>query len=154
MVKETYNRAETFLWSAINWVGGGALTLLLLFALFTVGPPLETRLFPVTSKISIVTIEPHGERGTDFTFTFEKRRWRDGCELVGFEVFRTDRAFAPGFTPYKVNGKPVTSNAAGAFASSVWRIDELTPAVVQGAVRMEWRHRCHPFWITRTLIYP
>ena len=62
-----------------------------LYAIWIVGPPLETRFWPVVSKLQIISMEPAPDGFTKIRAGFNKLR---DCEYVGIAWFVGDRSIS------------------------------------------------------------
>lgn len=140
----------------LNWLDrtittlGVTFTIILsIWVFYTVGPWLESNYFPVTSKITFV--EKYEDKGrTIFRFQYEKKRQ---CEFNSFEWF-SGRTFKENHSPKKMGSKEVTSNPSGeTYISSMWVIDAPIDETFNDPL-IVWWHQCHPFWETKTIIYP
>ena len=117
-------------------------------ALFTVGPILETKYFPVYSKFRIVRAEPV-EGGVRIVARFTKYR---NCDPQGYGWYVGELGLlrqvmtrpTPGATVHRPLGPQITSPIV---------VKELTMADLP-YLSAEMYHHCHPLWLTRSVIYP
>lgn len=123
------------------------------FTLFTVGPAIETRLFPVVSTLRIlsITADQDGQAVVDAEFT----KLRD-CEFVGISWYRN---LAEGFERVPVilhrregdtssPNRPVGTQRAGP-----WVIGMPAAELRENSFAV-LTHTCHPLWPTRTAFWP
>jgi hypothetical protein len=145
------NALRRFLWESAFYA---IMFVTVTFTVFTVGPWLESRVFPVVGKLVILRAEPTPSGGTLIYAAFSKKR---DCEYVGISWHRRlpdgsierlpitlHRAAGDVSSP----NRPVGSTVAGPWELPV-PFDELkadTFALLQ--------HRCHSFWITTTEFFP
>lgn len=121
-----------------------ALSLALTPAVFSVGPAIESRFFPVVSDVKVEGVEKV-EDGVAFYVAFDKVRqckflgvaWYLGAERVGIE-------FEPGHNLYPLT-RPVGDQYAGP-----WLVRNVTSLEGTTAVAI---HSCHPLWETVTPFY-
>lgn len=123
-------------------------TMVLVLAFFTVGPWIETKYFPVYSKFTIVESQQTPE-GLQMVARFTKKRNCDpqgyGWFVGDFGALRQVRLHTlPGYTIHRPLGTQLTQPFV---------VKELTVADLAN-IYAEVYHRCHPLWITRTVIYP
>lgn len=112
------------------------------------GPSLETVFFPVYSKFDPVLIEST-EEGVVAQFRYEKLR---ACPAQGFAWYTGD--FGNGGE--RVSVEPVaqlTPRTVGEHLTTPYLI-RATSEQLRDDIRAEIFNRCHPFWLTRTEIYP
>lgn len=119
--------------------------LALLPGLFTVGPVIETRFFPVVDNVQIEDLKRHDE-GVSFYVRFDKLR---PCEFLGVSWYegamRRGVAFEPDSALYP-RTRPVGDQYAGPWLVTSVRTLDGTHAVAH--------HRCHPLWVTASPFYP
>lgn len=119
---------------------------------FVVGPWAETKFFPVYSKFRIISIEPSGDDASTITFEFEKNR---ACEPKGMAWYFGE----PGTTfrqlRIDVTASGIRNRAlpVGKHTSREYLMDA-TPDEIRDATFAEIFNTCHPFWTTRSEIYP
>ncbi len=124
---------------------------ILLIAFFTFGPWIETKWFPVYSKFKIVSIERAEESKSKVVFKFTKLRQ---CEPQGAAWFFGEPGSA--FRQLRVeiqNPNPTASRPLGTQLTFPYVIDA-TVEQVANATFAEIYNRCHPFWLTRSEIFP
>ena len=123
----------------------------LVMGVYTIGPWLETKFLPVYSRFEIMQIEPYGEGQTRAIFKFTKYRQ---CEPQGFAWYTGELGAAFRQLRVKVESTgSVPSRPLGVQMTSPYVIDA-TPAQVKDATFAEIFSTCHPFWTTRSVIYP
>lgn len=121
--------------------------------IFSVGPLIEERFFPVYSKFTIVEAVnvPGGVRAV---FRFTKWRncdpsergiaWYHGDEGSGFTQLRTENLGPPAVLP-----RPI-----GTQRTNPWLFQGIDELDLRSEVFAEVYARCHPLWITRTVVFP
>lgn len=113
-----------------------------------IGPIVETRFFPVYSRFAVEDIRA-AEGGTEARFRFTK--FRD-CDARGWAWYVGDF----GATSRQVEVKS-TENAVdrplGMFVSNPYFI-AADPNQVSNEMYVEIHSRCHPFWLTVSVVYP
>lgn len=136
-----------------NRVRDGILGFLLLTVLImvagTVGPAIETRFFPVYSKFALVSASEK-DGGTVAQFRYEKLR---ECPAQGFSWYVGELGAASRqvvVEPIKPLNRP---RSVGEHVTTPYLMDVDIRHLVDG-MRAEIFNRCHPFWISRTEIYP
>lgn len=122
-------------------------------AVFLLGPPIETRLFPVYSKFAIAHIVGTPDGGSMVTFGFTKLR---NCTPAGITWFIGE----PGGAYRQIEllsdrpaGTPIVNRPLGYHLSAAYKID-VAPDVLRDQGFASVYSNCHPFWITRSIIYP
>ena len=125
-----------------------------LFTLFSLGPYLETRLWPPVSKLRILSIEATGSAEATIRAEFTKLR---ECEYVGIAWFRgsPDGSFerVPVILLRQEGDTSSPNRPTGTQRAGPWIIG--VPAgelATNSFARLS--HRCHPFWLTTTDFYP
>lgn len=113
-------------------------------AVFTVGPYLESKYFPVTRNTEILN-EATMETGTSFYVRFRKVRQ---CAFAGLAWYAGDQRLPLNFEP-SADQAPSTRPAGSQFAGP-WFV--LGLGGVEGS-RAYAYHRCHPLWTTITQFY-
>lgn len=124
-----------------------------IFTLFAVGPPLETRFWPVTSKLTIISLEADADGNAIITAEFTKRR---DCQYLGISWYRgrPDGYFERAtIVLRKAGDESGSTRPPGTQRGGPWFIgipvDEIrTNSFAQLA------YRCHPLWVTTTDFYP
>ena len=134
-------------WGKTITAGWGILLSAVLFIHY--GPAAETRLFPVTSRYSIVSFEP-AERGTIIRFEYEKRR---RCTIEAFTWYRKFDHFQMAIAPKKVDGGALNDQWTGRVRSARFFLP-MTRDEIENESFATTRHRCHRFWDTVTVVYP
>lgn len=123
----------------------------LLIAVFTFGPWLETTFLPVYSKFKIISMEELPDGQAKVVFRFTKLRQ---CEPQGAAWFFGEPGSA--FRQLKVtvqNPNPTSSRPLGTQITYPYVMD-VTVEQLADATFAEIFNRCHPFWLTRSEIYP
>lgn len=121
-------------------------------AFLTLGPALETRYFPVYSKFKIVDLTETSDGGSEVTFSFYKRR---SCAPSGINWFIGDPDGAYRQTEL-ISARPTTianNRPVGSHVSIPYKVD-VAPDVLRARGFASIYSNCHPFWVTRSVIYP
>lgn len=124
--------------------------MILFMGFFVVGPVIETKVFPVYSKFEVVSIEPYGDGQSRAVFKFQKLRQ---CDPQGSAWYAGEFGAAFRQLPMKIDGQSGSVRPLGEQLTSPYIIDA-TPEMVAEGVFAEIFSRCHPFWQTRSSIYP
>lgn len=126
----------------------------LLVTFFVTFPQLETRYFPVVTKLQIDLIEPAAEGRSAVYVSFAKLR---GCEYIGMAWFEQTSSVDKDRVTlelYRAPGDITTpSRPVGRQSSGPWVVD-IPPDRLRADSIVEVTHRCHPFWSTVTQFYP
>ena len=125
---------------------------LLLIAVFMFGPMLETAFYPAYSKFKIASVEPLPDGQSRVQFQYSKYRQ---CDPQGFSWFIGEPGAA--FRQLKVTADDYkgrsTARPIGDHMSEPYVIDA-RPDQLKDRAFAEIYSRCHPFWLTRSSIYP
>jgi hypothetical protein len=122
--------------------------MVLVLVVWTVGPMLETRLFPVYSKFKIVNIEPN-PKGLMVTVQFTKYR---NCDPQGYAWYVGD--FGKGFEQLNIKARSTTTvRPLGTQITQPFLIEGLEVKDLP-MLSAEITNRCHPLWPTLSIIYP
>lgn len=116
---------------------------------FMVGPAIETRFFPVYGKFVLISTETDG-KGTIAQFRYEKLR---ECQAQGFAWYVGELGAGSRQIPVKPTGQINPSRSVGVHVTTPYMMD-VSEEQLRNGVRAEIFNRCHPFWITRSEIYP
>lgn len=131
-------------------LSSGALSLALCMALtpavFTAGPWIENRFFPVVVGAEVGPLG-RDEMGVEFDIRFEKVR---PCEFLGLAWYEGPVRMAVDFGPTEAPGPIPATRPMGMQHAGPWRIWGLESLTGTRAYTM---HRCHPLWITITDFY-
>lgn len=126
-----------------------------LWTFLIVGPHVETRFNPVTSKVTITAVEDvAGGKSALVWATFTKYR---NCEFVGLSWYRG--AAAGGFQrvpvvlPRPTGDVSTLTRPLGWQVGGPWEIGMPATEIPHGSFA-RLAHRCHVFWITMTEFYP
>jgi hypothetical protein len=124
------------------------------FTVYAVGPALETRFFPVVSKLEILSIKPTEDGRTEIKAAFRKIR---ECEYVGISWFvgkrpddfqRVSLVLMREANDTSSPDRPLGYQRAGPWIIGIPIED------VRNNSFARLTHRCHPFWTTTTEFYP
>jgi hypothetical protein len=129
-----------------------AAAMVLMMGFFTLGPIIETKFFPAYGKFRLVSVEPYGERQSRAIFQFEKKR---ACTPAGFAWFNGEIGSSYQVVDFRVDGPSGSgvTRPIGHHVSNPYII-EVSPNDVRTRLLGEIYSRCHPFWITRSEVYP
>lgn len=127
---------------------GFLFTIVLVMVAFMVGPAVETRFFPVYSRFELLSAEP-GQGGTVAQFRYTKLR---ECPAQGFAWYVGELGAGSRQFTVKPTQRLNTPRSVGDHITSPYLMD-LDLGQVR-SMRAEVFNRCHPFWVTRTEIYP
>jgi hypothetical protein len=122
--------------------------------IYTVGPAIETRLFPVVSKLRILSIAPEGADQSRILAEFTKLR---SCEYIGLAWFH--RIAPGGFerVPVILLRRPGDDSSPnrpeGLQRAGPWIVG-IPPQEIASSSFAQLSHRCHPFWVTTTEFWP
>lgn len=126
----------------------------LLTAVFTAGPAVETRFFPVVGKLQILKMEPVNDSVTAVWAAFAKRR---DCEFIGIAWFRgrPDKEFerVPLVLMRDEHDISSPNRPVGYQKSGPWQV-AIPYGEIVGNSFARLYHRCQPFWISTTEFYP
>ena len=126
----------------------------MVFTVYAVGPPLETKWRPVVSKLEILSVEPAPMGKTKIRAAFRKLR---DCEYLGIAWFVGTRA--TDFERVSVelmrdpNDTSSPSRPLGYQKVGPWVIG-MPPDELRSHSFAQLQHRCHPFWNSITEFYP
>lgn len=125
-----------------------------IYAFFTAGPAIETRFWPVLSKLTIVEVKPLTDETSAVRAEFTKLR---NCDYLGIAWYRgsEQRDFERiSMTPMKEPEDTSSPNRpVGTQRAGPWRLT-MPAEEVAGNSFVQVFHRCHPFWTTMTRFYP
>lgn len=128
-----------------NWA---SLTILLAMLFLPVYGPImsyvEGDWWPVTSKVEFIDTKAVDE-GTITRFSYVKNRT---CELAGVVMKRGGMEVE--FSPVFKSSQVAQTRLPGKNVSRLW----LAAVPNFDGVELTFLHRCHPFWITVTRVYP
>lgn len=124
------------------------------FLVYTVGPWVETKYFPVLEKLQIVSVQMDGVEQSLVYTAFTKLR---DCGYVGTAWYwkREDGSLerVPFASIRKTGDTSSPNRALGYQRAGPWQIGMPAPQIVPNSV-VEIFHSCWPFWTTRTAWYP
>ena len=115
-------------------------------AVFSVGPLVETRLFPVFTGTRVIA-ERRDDAGVEFHLEFRKRRQ---CEFIGLAWYAGPTRLPVQFEPEEPLPPRALTRPIGEHRAGPWRLPGLASLRGTRAVAL---HRCHPLWITITDFY-
>jgi len=126
-----------------------------IFALWMIGPKVETTYFPVVSKLEILSMTAGSEPGTTvITTAFDKFRT---CDYLGLAWYRgkQDTVFerVSVVLQRKTGDTSSPNRPTGRQTSGPWIIGMPIEEIKQNSFAQLF-HRCHPFWTTITEFYP
>jgi hypothetical protein len=121
-------------------------------AVMVFGPVLETYLYPAYSRFEVVSIEPTKDGQTRARFRFTKHR---ACVPHGFTWFSGEAGAEYREVDVVINQdkslppvRPIGEQLTSEYILGV------EPSVLERGVYAEIYSRCHPFWITTSIVYP
>lgn len=125
-----------------------------LLTIYTVGPDIETRFFPVVGKLVIERMDKVDEKTTTIDAYFNKLR---NCDYLGIAWYRGQRDSGFERVPLillRATGDDSSPNRpVGAQRSGPWVVTIPIDEVKTNSF-VELKHQCHPFWVTTTEFYP
>ena len=125
---------------------------IIMIGVFVIGPAIETTWFPVYSKFKIISLERYSDTQSLVVFKFTKNRQ---CEPQGASWFFGEPGAA--FRQLRITvqnpSNPSMPRPLGTQTTFPYIIDA-TVEEVANATFAEIYNRCHPFWLTRSEIYP
>lgn len=125
-----------------------------LYFVFMVGPAVETRFFPVVSKLTVTSLaaDETGQAVIGAQFT----KLRD-CEYLGIAWYRGSPSGqferVPVILQRQEGDTSSPNRPTGTQRAGPWIIG-MPPAEIPGNSFARLSHRCHPFWVTTTDFYP
>lgn len=126
----------------------------MIFTIYAVGPTLETKFYPVVSKLEIMSIAPNGTGQTEVKAAFRKLR---DCEYVGIAWYVGSKTGDFERVSIQLMRDPrdtsSPSRPLGYQRAGPWIIG-MSPYDVRNNSFARLTHRCHPFWTTTTDFYP
>lgn len=127
-----------------------------LFVVFSVGPVVETRFFPVVSHARILDEQPTlGGDGTQLQVQFTRLR---NCEYLGLAWYQRTSDGGDVRVPVQL-GQPLSASSPGrlpipaTITSGPWVVPIPMASLHDGSYAVVF-HRCHPLWLTTTEFYP
>jgi hypothetical protein len=113
-------------------------------------PDLEGYFFPVVEDTKIEVVEPDPEALNWSLIEGSSLKVRD-CQFLGIKWYLGHPTFGTqtGFRLLERSKR----REPGRFSFGVWAV-QLTPEQLTQNSMAVATHRCHPFWITRTVFYP
>jgi len=124
------------------------------FTVLTVGPAIETRFFPVVSKLKITQVRADDDGNSVVYANYSKIR---PCEYVGLAWYHGDPA--GDFERISVvllrkDGDTSSPNRPlGTQKAGPWIVG-ISPDELKGNSFARLSHRCNPLWLTTTDFYP
>lgn len=120
-----------------------AIAIMLVFPMWPVFSNIEGSLFPVTTKLQYVKETPT-DTGTLVYVSFSKKR---ECEFIGLNIYQDSVRLALKFLDQddSDSSRPVGDQIAGPWLIGTYDVKDTVVTV---------RHKCHPLWTTRTIMYP
>ncbi len=140
-----FDRAKGFLFWAL-------LGLLIWPFVYTYGPTVEGRIFPVvvSTKLTRVTaVEKHPDRAIVYG---SSRKIRGSCVYKDIEWYYGRPNEAHVLVPVDIV-EPAKLRADGRFTFGPWEV-HLSPGLIKSNSYAIVRHSCHPFWDTYTWFWP
>lgn len=131
-------------------------TIVTLSAILTViGPTIETRMFPVVSKLTILSAIPGPDPNTtQIEVAFDKLR---DCEYIGLSWYHSPRGKPFERVPVMLMRKPSDNSdpnrPLGYQQAGPWVIG-VAPSELRTNSFAILSHRCHQWWLSRTEFFP
>lgn len=127
------------------------LSMVLIVLFFSLGPLAEGKLFPVYSHFTIVSADPDNE-GVRVVFRYTKYR---NCDPLGYQWYADDSdGLGPGVKVLNIKRiAPPNPKPLGTQLSNPIIIEGITPLELPN-VRASIFSRCHPLWVTETIVRP
>jgi hypothetical protein len=126
----------------------------LVFTVYAVGPAIETKFFPVVSKLEILSIQPTVTNQTEVRAAFRKIR---DCEYIGISWFAGNREKDYERVTVQLMRDPSDTSSPnrplGYQRAGPWIIG-IPPFEVRNKSFARLMHKCHPFWTTTTDFFP
>ena len=126
------------------------------FTIWTVGPSIETKRYPVVGKLEVLSAVENVEGQTVIHAAF--RKFRD-CEYIGIQWFKVVDPITGSFERVPVellradNDVSSPNRPVGYQKAGPW-IVHLNLQEFKERSFATLTHRCHPFWPTTTNFYP
>jgi hypothetical protein len=130
----------------LNTFLNAAIVVVILLFIFVFLPVIETRWFPVYSPFEVINIEP-SKKGSKVTFRYTK--YRD-CFPQGYSWYTND--LGRGLRQLGVTPRLTAPQTPVGRNQTTMEI-EITPEEFAGPLYAEIYSRCHPFWVTRSIVF-
>ncbi len=134
----------------IGYVGTFVLSFIAIWWMYILGPFLEYRYWPVTSKINIEFMQDTPD-GVVLQYSYTK--YRGYCTLTSQEVYLEREDLLQRVVPRKLDGSRTGHNPVGEFLSDPWLFPRVHVEDLPN-LRLIWWHRCHAFWPSYTQVMP
>lgn len=136
----------------VRWLSSVAILAATVIIVWTVGPWLERRFYPVVSKLTLSEVVSRPDGSTQFMASFTKIRT---CEYLGIGWYLEDpiRQRVPITLMRSAQDDNTPNRPIGFTRTGPW-IVPLSPNQVENTSRAVLFHRCHPFWVSTTDFYP
>lgn len=141
----------------LSTVMSAILTMVVIMSFGTIGPEIETRFFPVYTKFAVKSIE-RGVGGDSTTVVFRYSKLRDCVSLGSAWYLRTPDSdlgpnrpldysvlYPPGHT---TNSRPIGRHESRPMVFAT------NPEEFMAQANGDIHSRCHPFWLSKTTIFP
>lgn len=140
----------TFKMWFVNWVLNISLAMAGVIFIWVVMPVVETKWNPVYSKFKVLSIKNNGAGGSLVEVEYQK--FRD-CFPQGYAWYQGD------FGKYTrqvdvTSTRPVGSPNLPVGKHHVTLDVKITPEEFASGITAETFSRCHPLWVTRSVIFP
>ena len=120
--------------------------------IFYVGPDIESRMAPVVERLTITRVIPINGQTAYVHAEFRKNR---PCDLIGtawYRVLPTGGMERVGLDTRITPAPLVVSRPVGINRVGPWLVG-MNAGEIVGESYAEMYHRCHPMWITRSVLY-
>lgn len=130
----------------LDWLLNASIGVVMLLAIFVVGPEIETRFFPVYSRFELIEAVPFN-KGSKIVVRYTKFRH---CFPQGYAWYSGD--LGKSLRQLSVSAHPrVPIQSVGRHEQTI-EID-VTPPEIMNNLYAEVFSRCHPLWITRSVVF-
>lgn len=136
---------------ALNFMLSSVAAMVLYMGVATIGPYLESKVWPAYSRFTIESIEPYGENQSRVVFSYWKYRM---CEPQGFAWFAGDLGLSYRQLTMRSDATRATPPRPLGYNLSQPYIVDVEPNALRDGTFAEIYSRCHPFWVSRSSIYP
>lgn len=134
----------------LSWVLDLTLISVGIILMFVLGPEVETRWNPVYSKFKILDLKANPAGGSFVTVEYQK--YRD-CFPQGYAWYQGD--FGNYTRQLEVKSTRTSGSPNLPLGKHIVVLDvAITTQEFASGITAETFSRCHPFWVTRSIIFP
>lgn len=130
----------------LDWLLNASIGVVLLLAIFVVGPEIETRWFPVYSRFELIDVVEF-DKGSKITVRYTKFR---NCFPQGYAWYSGD--LGKSMRQLTVSASPRIPIQSVGRHEQVISLD-VPPSEIVNNLYAEVFSRCHPLWITRSVVF-